>query len=165
MSEDNVKPADVTPVAPVVNPAKGSATVDNIDLKTADLATLKAAFEVALVERAAIDSRIDGLRKAISARLREFQLLNDTVSNINYTGRKSLLTIPSINWGKVWSFVLGWLVPAMILFVLLWYGVSAYRARYSVPNPDGRIPIEQSIIPGHNVMDQTLGSLEDELWS
>lgn len=155
MSEENVNGADSVPVSPV---KKGG-----IDLKTADLSTLRTAFESALAERSAIDARIDELRKAIAARLKEFQSLNDTVSNLNYTRRGTMFTIPSINWGKVRSFLWSWVIPAVILFVFLWFGVKGVKSYYTTPKTD-KIPIEQSIIPGHNV--QMWGNeQEGELWS
>ena len=141
-----------TPVVPVVEPdTKKTGGSGGINLASADLSLLKAEFEKAIADRAAIDARISGLRKAIAGRLKEFQTLNDKVSNIQYGSKsKSMITIPSIPWGKVWSFMANWVIPALILFVLLWYGVKAAKTHYTTP-PSNVIPIEQSIIPGHNV--------------
>lgn len=160
MSEESIKP-DGTPIVSPVAPANKKSGAGNIDLSTADLSTLRSAFETALAERSAIDSRIAGLKKAISLRLKEFQSLNDAVSN-EYSSRKSTITLPTVNWGKVWSFAVSWVIPAVILFVLLWFGVKGLKGYYTAPKTD-KIPIEQSMIPGHNVW-MDFGQ-EDEQWS
>ena len=160
MSEEN----QGTPVVPVITPDTGkSGGTGGINLATADLSLLKAEFEKAIADRAAIDARISGLRKAIAGRLKEFQTLNDKVSNIQYSsGKSSGFTLPSIPWTKVRSFMFEWVIPAVILFVLLWFGVKGVKNYYTAPKSD-KIPIEQSIIPGHNV--QTDFGQEDEQWS
>ena len=150
-----------TPVVPVVEPDKKPS--GGINLATADLSSLKAEFDKAVADRAAIDARIDGLRKAIASRLKEFQNLNDKVSNIQDGFRRpSGITLPSIPWGKLWSFLIHWVIPATLLFILLWYGVKAVKYSYTTPKADV-IPIEQSIIPGHNVWMEL--NEEEELWS
>lgn len=162
MSEESIISGGTNTVPPVA-PDKKKPGLSGIDLATADLSVLRSAFESALAERAAIDARIAGLKKAIGARLKEFQSLNDAVSN-EYSGRKSAITLPTVNWGKVRSFMFSWVIPALILFVILWFGVKGVKSYYTTPKTD-KIPIEQSIIPGHNVQMDVILSREDEQWS
>ena len=131
MAEEVKTPTDQ--VLPVISDRSASLR-DSIDLTTADLASLKAAFDLAVEERANVDSWIEELRKAIKARLAEFQKLNDRVSNAQ-SSQPHTIKLPSVSIGAIGGFVTRYVIPAVVIFILLWFGVKLIRQRYVNTEP------------------------------
>ena len=110
-------------------------TENSINIATADLTTLKAAFEKALDERKGIDGQIEEIRKAIGARLKEAQTLNDAANNASL-GLSVTSCVPDgpsnsksfeLNLSALWQGFMKYILPAVIMFVILWFLMSAAK--------------------------------------
>lgn len=124
---------------------------DTNAISAANLAELKTALETAIADRGAVDARIKEIRAAIGVRLQEAQELSDAVNDVvsSITSKTVIDTAAGgieIDLKSVWSFVLKYIIPALIMLAVLWFGVAMIKKANATPDE-----VSQRLVDGGQV--------------
>lgn len=134
--------------------------ISTATIPTATFDELKTLLENAVAERDAADAKIEEIRKAIAVRLQEVQQLNEAVNNIGAAITTSKTTnglLPivydetkqttnstasgtiQISYASIWGFFTKYILPAGIMFVILWFLMSVVKSNATTETKVGYV--------------------------